>query len=1163
MAGGRKAQATPNVGITSETLNQTFGTAVASGSYAHTVKSGSNLALVVTVGITNSTVSISSVQWDPDTTVSGNEQTLSCPAANLVTMGTNRKLAICTLLAPTASSGNGQVTVTFSGGTDTFTSSATTFTGISGFRTATNSGGAKTFGTWTACTLVGTSATYTCSLSATTSTDDVVFDLAGQGEPGDNTTRTYTAGTGQTKHEDAASVTNTNNNRVATSIKIATGSTTTMSWTYGNAGSGNGVGQIALPMIPASTVTAARMGARGAVRYGAAGTRIAWQTEEEASHLGFQVWRERRGVRTRVGRGLIPGSTFATGAQPLAGRRGYEAWDDQGQPGDRYWLEEVAAHGPARWHGPVTPSPGGESAGRRLRRQSTPSAATFAAPAESPPEAPVVPRAPLPELTPASACANPPAWGPAVKIAVSTTGWTHVDAAALVAAGLPADADPASLALWVDGQPAGLRAIGAPRLEAIEFYGQGADTHDTGTRIYWLVAGNGRGRAIPFAPSAASDSAPLVADSSIAEVTLRERSLYVAALRNGRADNFFGAVLSTAPVNEVVAVPDPLPGRPASLVVALQGMNADANQVAVTLNGAPLGTVSWSGVAPVAQELAIPADLLADGPNTVVLTPGAGGGLAVLDRLTVRYARPYRAVGDRLEATAPAGAHLSLTGFSRPDARAFDVTDPRAPIELAGVPFPDSDGYGLAVQLPAGGAPGAVRIVRAQSSAGLAAPDAVTANVPSGICAAVGAEVAVVAPRAFFPALAPWVAARQAAGWSIELVDVEDVFDEMTFGAHRSDAITDFVRVRRDAGGRTRYLLLAGSASLDPRNFLGKNVADLVPTALIDTDVIETASDEALADLDGDGVAEVAVGRWPARTADELGTMVAATLSLQQASPFDATPLVVTGTDGDPQFLRFEQAVASVLPTAPDDFDPNGLSADAARSGLMARWSAGPGFIQYFGHGSEQIWQGLLSADDVDQLPQTGRRPVISAMTCLNGMFQDVYQDCLASRLMRAPSGAAAVWASSDLYDAGAQGALAAAFAANASRMALGAAVHAARVATGGAGRAMVLFGDPTLFGSPSPPPARPDAGASSVDAAATAAEAGTTVVDNGLPVTGSGPSPPPSSEAGATPGSPAQGGGGGCAIAGTPASPAAFLLAAVALAAARRRRRRFSAGRR
>jgi MYXO-CTERM domain-containing protein len=1146
MAGSHKAQATPNVGITTETLNQQFATPAASGSYAHAVNAGSNVALVVTIGTTAAVVSIASVQWDPDTTVSGNEQAMSCPAANQLTMGTGRKLAICTLLTPTPSSGNGQIAITFSGGTDTFTSSATTFTGVSGFRTPTTSGAGKTFGTWPACTLVGSTSTYTCSVAASTSTDDVVFDLVGQGEQAlPAGLRTFTPGSGQTKHDDSPTVTNAPHLRIATSIAIASGSSTTMTWTYGNATSSNGVGQVVLPMIPASTVTAARLGIRTAVRYGMAGTRIAWQTEEEASHLGFQVWRERRGARTRVGRGLIPGSTFATGVLPLAGRRGYETWDDGGQPGDRYWLEEIAAHAPPRWHGPLAAAAGDAAAGRAVWRGGMWATSTLASPAAPAPAAPVVSRPPLPDVTPGSACANPAAWGPAVKIAVSAPGWIHVDASALAAAGLPADADPSALALWVDGQPVGLRTIGRDPLEAIEFYGRGTDTHDTGTRIYWLVTDQGGGRPIPFGPSTSGDSAaPL--DSSLAEVTLRDRSVYVAALLNGRADNFFGDVLSTSPVNQVLEVPDPVPGQPATLVVALQGVTADAHQADVTLNGTGLGTVAWSGFSPVVQELAIPPDLLVDGSNTVVLTPTAASGVAVIDHLTVRYARPYRAIADRLEATAPGGARLRVTGFSRPDVRAFDVTDPNGPFELAGAPLSTADGYGLLVQAPAGGG---ARIVRVQSSAGLAAPDAVTANAPSGICQAAGAEVAVLAPRAFFAALTPWVAARRAAGWSVELDDIEDVFDEMTFGAHRAAAITDFVRVRRAGPDpRTRYLLLAGSASLDPRNFLGKNVTDWVPTALIDTDVIETASDEALADLDGDGVAELALGRWPARTAEELSTMVAATLSLEGARPFDATPLVVTATNGDPQFLAFAQTLAGVLPTSPDRFDPQGLSAEDAHAGLLARWSSGPGFIQYFGHGSEQIWQGLLSTDEVEGLPQTGRRPVISAMTCLNGMFQDVYQDCLASRLMRAQAGAAAVWASADLTDAGAQGALAAAFAAGARSMALGAAAHAARVATGGAGRAMVLFGDPTLFGTPSPSTGTGGGAGGGTETGAGPPAAG----DAGAADAGQ---PPAASGAGGVPGPPGKPAG-GCAVGPAPTSGTALAVGSLALVLVRRRRR-------
>jgi hypothetical protein len=531
------------VGISAQTLNKQFMTAAASGSYAHSVPAGgSNRALIVTVGTTNSVVSISSVQWDPDTTVAGNEQTLSCPASSQVTMGTNRKLAICTLLSPTASSGNGRITVALSGGTDSFTSSATSLTGVSGFRTATTSGGGLTFASWSGCT-AGTG-NYTCSLNVATTSDDAVFDLAGQGEPDPAGSRSFTAGSGQTKHDDSPTLSTGAHLRIATSFAIASASTRTMAWTYGGATTANGVGHVALPLIPASTVTAARIGARTAIHQSGVGTHVAWETEEEASHLGFRVWRERAGQRVEVSGGLIPGSTFTTGAHPLAGRRGYDLWDDKGRAGDKYWLEEIAARGPARWHGPIATSTG-PPGDRKLKQRAKPpsgGAATLAAPAA--PDPLIVPRLPLPEPSAAAACANPPAAGQAVKIAVSSTGWYRVEAAALTAAGLPADVDVSRLALWADGEPVAFRAIGAGKLEAIEFYGQAADTRETGARIYWLGAGDQPGRSIPVqAPAQRPDLT--TSASYVAEATLKERTFYFAALLNGRADNFFGAVLAT------------------------------------------------------------------------------------------------------------------------------------------------------------------------------------------------------------------------------------------------------------------------------------------------------------------------------------------------------------------------------------------------------------------------------------------------------------------------------------------------------------------------------------------------------------------------------------------------------------------------------------------
>jgi Peptidase family C25 len=1081
------ARATPNIGITFETKGQiTSTTPVTSLAYAHAVPStGSNLALIVTVGSTNSTGDVGSVVWDPDTTISGNEQTLTCPVALDIVSGTSRRMAICTLMNPTTSSGHGQVTVTLTAA-DTFTSSATTMTGVASTATGTGSGGGKEFSTWSNCNGGTTMTNYVCTTPVTTVVDQVVFDMMGQGEATDNTTRTYTAsGTGQHKHEDSASLSNNNNLRVATSITIATGTTTTLVWTCGGSTGTNGVGQVILLINAASSVTAARMGPIEAVRYGDAGVRVAWRTEEEVSHLGFRVWREVGGVRARLGGGLLPGSMFSTGDFPLGGRRPYELWDPHPVAGARYWLEEIATAGPSRFHGPIVSTTADPARVAAMRGASVPAAPALRPYALSSLDVqlPVSRRltstgvvsvapatitgAPLHDADPT--CANPPAWAPSVKIAVSATGWTRVEGAALVSAGLSADADPARLALYADGRPVAMKVIGDGRVDAVEFYGAGLDTRETATHVYWLVAGDADPRRVAIAARAPAGP---ITPSYAATIERRDRDVYFAALLNGPADNFFGATITDAPVAQTLDVSAPVTaaGTTATLEVALQGATLGAHDVGVSLGGVALGRLTWSGRAAAVTELEVPAGLLAAGTQTIALTPAVGASdVSIVDHLTLTYARLFEATGDTLVASVPAGASASLAGFSSADVRVVDLADPAAPVELPVAVTAAGDGTFTALVTMAAG--GAAHRVLAFTGASVSSADAVTANHPSSLCATRGAELAVVAPAMFFDALAPFVAARRAAGWTVDLIDVEDVYDEMSYGAHTAAALTSFVR-RRRAGPlapRTRSLLLVGDASLDPRNFLGKDVPDLVPTRLIDTTTIETASDDALADLDGDGVPELAVGRWPARTPDDVSGFVTRTLSLGATTPFARGALVVAGASGGFDFSGPAEDVLAAAPGAGGAFLDVGALGGGARATLGDLWSRGPSFVAYLGHGSQGVWEDLLSMDDLSGTDPVGAPAVVASMTCLNGLFQDVYQDCLAERLMRADNGAAAVWASATLEDAGGESALALAFEGKLASLSLGEAARQTKAALPGASQAMILFGDPTLFGAPTP----------------------------------------------------------------------------------------------
>ena len=102
------------------------------------------------------------------------------------------------------------------------------------------------------------------------------------------------------------------------------------------------------------------------------------------------------------------------------------------------------------------------------------------------------------------------------------------------------------------------------------------------------------------------------------------------------------------------------------------------------------------------------------------------------------------------------------------------------------------------------------------------------------------------------------------------LVDIEDIYGEFSYGMRNPQALKDFLFRARSSWRRPpRFVLLVGDASFDPRNYEGYGSFDFVPTKLVDTAYLETASDDWFVDFDDDGLPDLAVGRLPVRTAEE------------------------------------------------------------------------------------------------------------------------------------------------------------------------------------------------------------------------------------------------------------------------------------------------------
>jgi hypothetical protein len=74
----------------------------------------------------------------------------------------------------------------------------------------------------------------------------------------------------------------------------------------------------------------------------------------------------------------------------------------------------------------------------------------------------------------------------------------------------------------------------------------------------------------------------------------RPRSIYFAALQNGEQDNFFGPPILDQPLEQTLLVSDLVADGPcaASLEAIVQGATSAPHEVAITLNGTALGSVT-------------------------------------------------------------------------------------------------------------------------------------------------------------------------------------------------------------------------------------------------------------------------------------------------------------------------------------------------------------------------------------------------------------------------------------------------------------------------------------------------------------------------------------------------------------------------------------------
>lgn len=751
------------------------------------------------------------------------------------------------------------------------------------------------------------------------------------------------------------------------------------------------------------------------------GVTLTWRAGLETNNLGYRVYRERAGVRSQVTNDLIAGSALFTPQSLTSGYR-YGTYDPNGVAGDLYYLEDVDFAGRRTTLGPYT---AGASAGKSTLTTDSPTLGQLNSVVSA---SSLVWDEPLGTAdakgggtTPGGSNAQ---WqlanSPAIKIGIHQTGWYRVTPATLASAGINlASLDPRTLRLYNGGREIAIRVSGEAdgRFDigdAIEFYGTAVDAQSTKTQVYWLTAAAGNGLRMKVQPKGSANGTA-ISFPSVAE--LKERFIYFASLENGERENYFGKVVTADPAVHNLTLSNIDPAGPNAVVeVAVQGVTLVPHRVTVTLNGQAIGEIVYNDKNAGLGRFSVPQSLLVEGSNVISLATAPNADPAdasLVDAIRIGYT--HKAVADQnvaiVNIPSRTGAR-SFDGFSNSQIRAFDVTNAAAVQEITGTVARTASGYSITLQ------PGvsARRLLVSTVDKALV-PDSIGVNRPSTWNSGTnGANVVYITHRDFAASVAPLKALRESQGYSVAIVDVEDLYDEFSSGLESPAAIRAFVARARSAWSvKPSFVTFVGDGTHDPKNYLGAGDFSFIPSKLIEASV-EMASDDWLVDGNGDDLPDVAVGRLPVRTVAESTAMIAKIIAFESAGTANRSALLVSDTTDISDFANTTAEIRALLPS---DYVVSeisrGADTDAAiRQSVLSGANSGPGIVNFVGHGTIDMWRGnLLNASDAGTLGNSGRLSVYVSGNCLNGYYQDPYLESLGEALLKAPNGAVAVWASS------------------------------------------------------------------------------------------------------------------------------------------------------
>ncbi len=567
---------------------------------------------------------------------------------------------------------------------------------------------------------------------------------------------------------------------------------------------------------------------------------------------------------------------------------------------------------------------------------------------------------------------------------------------------------------------------------------------------YELVRSSGQQMGVALGHPASE----AVASSSTGSASFETNRIYQAGLLEAPDVWLWEAMVSGTPAKTetfTLSGVDTASAEVGQLVVSLQGGSESGvavdHHVRASVNGVDVGEATFAGKQSYRLDAVVPAGLLREGSNDLAITNVGDTGvysLVFLDKFEVSYPQASAARGGVFEGVWSDGGTAEVAGLSDSPI-VVDVTlSPRGaslesrdegsaiPANSSGrVPFgvPRNDrvrwvtGFATTAGAVRFEAEAGHRYVVA-SREGLLSPR-IGRVAPSSLREGSNqADYLVIAPREFLGAAAALLERRRSEGLVSRGVSFEGIASEFGHGQPSAEAIKEFLSYAYHSWRRPspRYVLLLGDSTYDPRHFVTTSWPSPLPALWAKTSYLWTASDPALAAVNGDdSLPDLAIGRLPATSPEQAEGLVSKLLAWEDSGQ-GLTGKAVLVADNPDEAGDFEADAEDIRASYLSGRETTTLKLSelgaGTRAAILDAFDEGAALMSYVGHGGTAVWasENVLNSWDMPSLRAQSQQPLLLTMNCLNGYFVAPNFDSLSEALVKAEGrGAIAAFSPSGL----------------------------------------------------------------------------------------------------------------------------------------------------